>query len=354
MRLQDVSYCDRYGNCLPSLFGSTIPLISYAITFLLFLLFSLDSLQPDTIQEKLQVVTFTLTNLAVRVLAFVLSLAFLGHNYTTVFIIAVLILDAVFIHCVVNIPVRFNQFTSWILSPVTTVLVVEDISRKEQNNTEELKTPKEVKTVEKALLSLSLFNLAIFTCYTLVITLMIYFNLLHTDQNNILDQQQILDIFLCIFLPLVGLNALSCLLMFSVPDTSSNESVRTLNTVLSVLTFTATILCPLLAGVLVIPASPREVFILARGPDSLLLYSVRTHSNYSWDISQYWTFNQSSLSLQSDETEETLSLQFRPDVNSQLCLTRNITQSDIEALNEREINIAEKINPINWEGLPFR
>ena len=60
--------------------GSSIPLISYAITFLLFLLYSLDSVQPNTIQEKIQVVTFALTNLAVRVLTFVLSLAFLGNK----------------------------------------------------------------------------------------------------------------------------------------------------------------------------------------------------------------------------------------------------------------------------------
>ena len=78
MRLEDGSYCDRHGNCLHSIIGSSIPHISYAISFLLFLLFSLDSLQPDTIQEIIQVVTFALTNLAIRVLAFVLSLAFLG------------------------------------------------------------------------------------------------------------------------------------------------------------------------------------------------------------------------------------------------------------------------------------
>ena len=75
-----MSYCDRYGNCLPSLLGSSIPLISYAITFLLFLLFSLDSIQPNTTKEKIQVVTFALTNLAIRVLTYVLSLAFLGNK----------------------------------------------------------------------------------------------------------------------------------------------------------------------------------------------------------------------------------------------------------------------------------
>ena len=73
-----MSYCDRHGNCLPSLVGSSIPLFSYALTFLLFLLYSLDSLQPDTIQEIIQVATLAFTNLAVRILVFVFLMTFLG------------------------------------------------------------------------------------------------------------------------------------------------------------------------------------------------------------------------------------------------------------------------------------
>ena len=75
-----MSYCDRHGNCLTSIFGYSIPLISYTMSFILFLTFSLDSIQPDTNLEILQVVTFDLTNLAIRVLVIVLSLAFLGNK----------------------------------------------------------------------------------------------------------------------------------------------------------------------------------------------------------------------------------------------------------------------------------
>ena len=80
MRLEEASYCDGLKNCLPNVFGSSIPLISYGISFLLFLLYTLDSLQPDTTQEKIQLVTFALTNLAIRVLSYVLALAFLGKK----------------------------------------------------------------------------------------------------------------------------------------------------------------------------------------------------------------------------------------------------------------------------------
>ena len=124
------------------------------------------------------------------------------------------------------------------------------------------------------------------------------------DQNNILDQHQRLHIFFDIFLPLAGLSILSCLLVLCLPASSPKESVRNLNTLLSLLIFTATVLCPILSGVLAIPASPRAVFVLARGPDSLLLYSARTRSDYFWHISQSLTFNQSSLSLKNNQTGE--------------------------------------------------
>ena len=86
------------------------------------------------------------------------------YIFTIVFILLLLCLNAVFMYYKVNIPPKFNKFTSWILSPFNTVLVLEKISGKEPNNTEEIKTPEDVRTVEKALFSLSLFNLAIFTC----------------------------------------------------------------------------------------------------------------------------------------------------------------------------------------------
>ena len=77
-RLEDWSYCDSEGNCL--LFGSYFPLLSFTISFLSFLTSTLDSLQPDTIQEITQVVAFTFNNLALRVLALVISLTFLGKK----------------------------------------------------------------------------------------------------------------------------------------------------------------------------------------------------------------------------------------------------------------------------------
>ena len=79
LRLEGVSYCDRHGNCLPNLLDSIMALIS--VTFIFhFLTSSLDSLQPDTFQETIQVVTFAFTNLAIRVFTFWPGLAFLGNK----------------------------------------------------------------------------------------------------------------------------------------------------------------------------------------------------------------------------------------------------------------------------------
>ena len=168
------------------------------------------------------------------------------YYITIIIILLVLCLDAVFLYYRDNnIPARFNKFTSWILSPVTTVLMVEDVSRKEQNEAEEMKTPEEVKTVEKSLFSLSLFNLTIFTCYTLFITLLIGLDILNADQNNILmslddenaDDYFIMNISVFLILPLAVVNFLSCLLMYFLPATSSKDCVRSINTVLNILIF---------------------------------------------------------------------------------------------------------------------
>ena len=147
----------------------------------------------------------------------------------------------------VIIPGRFNKFTSWVLSPVTTVLMVEDVSKKEQNEAEEMKTHKEVQTMEKCLISLSLFNLTIFTCYTLVLVLLVQFKLLNTDQQDI---RPILLFF--IFLPPPGLNFLSCLLMFFLPASASKGILRSLKTVVSLLIFSIAIILPLLYTIIIV------------------------------------------------------------------------------------------------------
>ena len=76
LRLQDVENFD--GNSPPWLFGSYIPLISLIISFLSYLTSTVDSLQPDTIQEIIQVVTFAFINLAVRIFTFAVSLTIRG------------------------------------------------------------------------------------------------------------------------------------------------------------------------------------------------------------------------------------------------------------------------------------
>ena len=52
-RLQNESYCDSLGNCLPTSVASKIPIIYY-VFYCLYLIHSmLDIIQPETVLEKL-------------------------------------------------------------------------------------------------------------------------------------------------------------------------------------------------------------------------------------------------------------------------------------------------------------
>ena len=76
LRHGDWSYLDGFLSWVVS----SIPLISYIISLFSFLNSSKVSLQPDTIQEIIQVVTFAFTNLAIRILVFAISLIIPGRK----------------------------------------------------------------------------------------------------------------------------------------------------------------------------------------------------------------------------------------------------------------------------------
>ena len=52
-RLQNESYCDSLGNCLPSGVASVIPIINYVFYCLSIIFSMLDTIQPETGLEKL-------------------------------------------------------------------------------------------------------------------------------------------------------------------------------------------------------------------------------------------------------------------------------------------------------------
>ena len=127
-----MSYCDATRNCLPTEVGSLIPLLYYGVNCLTYILSMLDTIQPETILEKLETACFTFINFVVRVLVFVLSLSHLDTVWTLVFIVLALSVDALYLYYFGSLPARFSKLSTWALSLSTTTVMVENISRKER------------------------------------------------------------------------------------------------------------------------------------------------------------------------------------------------------------------------------
>ena len=346
-RGESVSFCDDYGNCLPAWVAHSIPLISYALNFVLFVIDSLDCIQPDTILEKIEVLTFSLTNFSVRFLSFVLIIAFLG-KWTAVLALTVLSYNAFLFRVFDFIPARYNKFSSW-LALTNTTLIVEDVSKKERNAAQP-KTPKEIKATRRALSILSVSNLIIFSSATLAVTIIIYFDLIFTDINNVLTKQQILPIFLFLFLPVVGHSLLSNLLLQLMPATSPHKSIKIIGAVFNVLIFLSTIIYPILSGIYFIPRSPRNLFLLAKVRDSLPIYSAKSYTDYTWDIQQSWTFDKNNMTLHNTEQNVTFFLQ----TEGSFSFLRNLSEKELDVLSEAEIFIDHKVSQVNWQQFPFR
>lgn len=255
-----------------------------------------------------------------------------------------------FLYLLLDIPARYNNFSSWLLSLTNSTLIVEDITKKERNiekrDIAEVKIKKEVKSCRKALTILSLLNLAVFVSFTLAITMLIYFDLINTDMNNILTKTQIFYIFLYLFLPLTAVNVISSLLLF-LPVTSQETTRAVLNSLI----FLGTISFSIMSGMFLLPASPRDIFLLAKVRDSLPIYSAKALKiDFTWNIEEKWTFHQENLTIQNENRNVT----FQFGDLGQLYFIRNISQKEMNVLSQADIYIDYKINPINWEGIPFR
>ena len=346
-RSESETFCDDYGNCVPASLAHSIPLISYGLNFVLFVVDSLDCLQPDTIPEKIEILTFSLTNLSVRLLAFVLIIAFLG-KWAALLALTVLCYNTFLFRLVVSVPARYNKFSSC-LALTNTTLIVEDVSKKERGAAQP-KTPEELQATRRTLGILSLSNLLLFSSASLAVTIIIYGDLVFTDINNILTKHQILSIFFLMFLPLVGHNLLSNLLLQLMPATSPHKAIKIVGTMFNVLIFLSTIIYPVLSGIYLIPRSPRDVFLLAKVRDSLPIYSARTNSDYPWDLQESWTFDNAKMTLHNAEQNVT----FYVETEGSFTFLSHLSEKELKLLGEAEIFIDHKVSPVNWHQRPFR
>ena len=334
--------------------GTVIPLVSYGLNCLSYILSMLDTIQPETNLEKLETVCFTWANLSVRVAVLVLSLSHLETIWTLIFIALTLSLDALYLHRY-SIPARFSKVATWALSPTTTTLVVENISRRERGWDSDRKE-EEKRNIRRSLGVQAGLNLVMFATLGTMVCLIRFFNIIKTDSNNILSTRQVFSIYLYVLLPLLGVNLFACLNNFFLPASSKNKVVRILSAIFNSCLFLSTILIPIMSGVLLVPPSPRDVFVLVKVTDSLSIYPATTHSNYSWDMDQVWSFDNKTDSLHHNnhqlvmvETNETAQAS-----DNRLSLSRELTDFDRKKVFQPgTVYIKPQINPIDWNSKLF-
>ena len=172
--------------------GSVIPLLYYGLNCLSYILAMLDTIQPETIMEKLETVSFTWANFSVRVAVLVLSLSHLDTLWTLLFLALALSLDALYLHYFASIPARFSKVTTWALSPTTATLVVENISRRERGRDSD-REEEEKKNIRRCLGVQAGLNLILFATLGTLVCLFRFFNIIKNNENNIMSTSQIID-----------------------------------------------------------------------------------------------------------------------------------------------------------------
>ena len=313
----------------------------------------LDTFQPETSLEKLETVSFTWVNFSVRVMVLVLSLSQLDTLWTLVFLALALSLDAVLLHFY-SLPPRFSKLSTWALSPTTATLVVENISTRERGWDSD-RSVEENKNIRKSLGLQAGLNLLMFATFGTLVCLLRSFNIIATNTNNIFSNSQIFSVYLHVLIPLIVVNLFCCLNNYFLPVYSENKVVKILSVVFNSCLFFSTILIPII-GAQQVPPSPRDVFVMVKVTDSLSIYPATSHSNYSWDLEQVWTFDNKTISLHHNntqlfmvETDETAQ-----STDNRLSLSRELTDFDRDKIFQPgTVYITPQINPIDWSSKLF-
>ena len=119
--------------------------------------------------------------------------------------------------------------------------------------------------------------------------------------------------------------------------------------VLSLGLLTSTLVQPILAGVLLVPASPRDVFVLSKVRDSLAIFTATASVSHSWDLEQAWTFTSTTDSLKLNTTELFLTATNSSGAG-RLVLSRDLSQVDRSVLDQGQVFISARINPLDWQS----
>ena len=126
--------------------------------------------------------------------------------------------------------------------------------------------------------------------------------------------------------------------------------VQAASAVLSLLLLTSSLVQPIMAGVHLVPASPRDVFVVSKLRGSLSIYTATTTSanTTSWDLDQVWTFSPARDSLTNNSTELFLAETNRSEAGL-LILSSDLTEADRAVLGQGSVFIASRLNPLDWK-----
>ena len=287
----------------------------------------------------------------------VLSLSLLDTVWTQAFLALVLAVNALHLHLNPSVPSRFNKVSSWLLSVTTATLVGENLSRRERGWDTE-RSREEKNNIRKFLSVQSALNLCLFVGHGTLVCLLIKFQLILTNTNNILTDSQILSLYHYILLPLAAVNLFSCLSMILpvfIKDIIKENIVQYVSTAFNICLFLSTIIIPIMSGIYLVPSSPSHVFVLVKGRDSLSIYPATTYSNYSWDLNHMWSFDNETNSIKYHNREFFFFETNETDTHQRLSLSKNLTDHDRNYIfNSGNIHITYQINPIDWKSHLFR
>ena len=262
---ENQSYCDTSGNCTDQTTAAIIATCFYGWTVISLVLSALDSLQPDTIPEKVEALAHIFSGLVPRVLGLLLVVLFLREWSLLVFL-ALLITNSSFLS-------RSESFNKEIISVVSSVfcsfflpvLMKADISKKERGEAEVMDSEEKTK-LQRTLGWFSLANTAVFLLTTTIFVLVIYFSpLLMTDINNMINRPQLLEVFGFIQVPGCFLSVVCSVLIILIPQANMKTGcMKYLKLAINILIILASIALPLLSGMNLVSAGLPDAFLFLK------------------------------------------------------------------------------------------
>ena len=158
----------------------------------------------------------------------------------------------------------FTRTASFLTSIIVPVLMKKRISDKERGLDDEIDSSVKVKT-RKTLGLYSLVNISVFLLTTSAFVAVIYLTAsFKTNLNNIVSIEQMMEIFLFVFLPSCGVAVISSVLLCLIPAAKMKGKLSKVKMTIDISVVIVAILIPVLSGIFLVNPMPRSVFVLLK------------------------------------------------------------------------------------------